>query len=88
MSAAAAAFLRQYLSIKDGQIDFAEFLNILYNHIKTEKANEEVLNAFRAYDYKKTGFITTKELRSILTKTGERLANKDGKKIINFYYDN
>ncbi len=76
----------QYLKHRkeDGQIDFAEFLNVLHNHLKCEKSNEEVLNAFRAYDYKKTGYINTKELRCILTKTGERLTNKDGKyKMIN-----
>jgi calmodulin len=35
------------------------------------------LNAFKAYDSKKTGVIHSKELRSILTTTGEKLSNKD-----------
>ena len=36
-----------------------------------------MLNAFKAYDYKKNGYLTTKELRSILVNTGEKLTNKD-----------
>ena len=35
------------------------------------------MNAFKAYDSKKTGVIHSKELRSILTTTGEKLSNKD-----------
>ena len=30
----------------DGQIDFADFLNILYAHMQVEDANKEILNAF------------------------------------------
>ena len=36
-----------------------------------------MLNAFKAYDNKKSGFIHSKELRAILTSTGEKLSNKD-----------
>lgn len=64
---------------KDGHIDFAEFLTVLHQHLQTEDVNREILNAFKAYDVNKTGFVTVKELRVILTKTGERLSNKDGK---------
>ncbi len=31
---------------EDGQIDFADFLNILYAHMQVEDANKEILNAF------------------------------------------
>jgi calmodulin len=65
-----------------GQIDFAEFLNILHSHMVTEQANDEILKAFKLYDVRKTGFITVNELRSILTKTGEKLTNKDVDTII------
>ena len=66
-----------YFWIKDGQIDFAEFLNILHEHLKVQNTNIEILNAFKAYDNRKTGIIESKELRSILTTTGEKLTNKD-----------
>lgn len=63
---------------KDGQIDFAEFLTILHQHLQAESPTKEIIAAFKAYDVHKTGHVTTKELRSILTKSGERLTNKDG----------
>ncbi len=66
-----------FLFLKDGQIDFAEFLNILHEHLKVQDTTTEILNAFKAYDSKKTGVIHSKELRSILTTTGEKLSNKD-----------
>lgn len=62
---------------KDGIVDFAEFLSILHTHLKTEEAYKEILEAFRIYDTKKTGFISAKDLKMILTMTGERLSNKD-----------
>lgn len=64
--------------LKDGQIDFAEFLNILHEHLQGGDAKQEMMNAFKAYDHKKTGFINVKDLRAILTGTGEKLSNKDG----------
>lgn len=66
-------------NIQDAQIDFAEFLNILHDHIQTENTNDEILNAFKAYDVNKKGYLTSKELKAILTQTGETLSNKDGK---------
>ena len=63
----------------DGQIDFAEFLNILHEHLQGGNPKEEMLNAFKAYDTKKTGFINAKDLRAILTLTGEKLSNRDGR---------
>ena len=66
----------------DAQIDFAEFLNILHDHIKIENANDEILNAFKAFDVNKRGYLTSKELKAILTQTGEKLSNKDGKNLI------
>ena len=64
---------------KDGShLDFAEFLNILHVHLQTEHASVEILTAFKMFDQKKTGYITVKDLRFMLTQTGEKLSNKDG----------
>ncbi|RNA39061.1 calmodulin 4 [Brachionus plicatilis] len=68
--------------LENAQIDFAEFLNILHEHIQTENANDEILNAFRAYDVNKKGYLTIKELKAILTQTGEALSNRDVEMII------
>ncbi len=63
----------------DSRIDFAEFLNILHEHLQNENSSTEMLNAFKAYDTKKSGFINSKDLRAILTASGEKLSNKDGR---------
>jgi len=63
---------------EDGQIDFADFLNVIHAHLQNEAASDEVIKAFRVYDQNKTGFISIKELRAILTTTGEKLSNRDG----------
>jgi Ca2+-binding EF-hand superfamily protein len=70
--------LKFHLNNLDNQIDFAEFLNILHIHLQSENTYMEILNAFKAYDVNKTGNINVNELKSILTKTGERLSSKDG----------
>ncbi|CAF1106412.1 unnamed protein product [Brachionus calyciflorus] len=67
---------------EDGQIDFAEFLNVIHLHTQTENANEEILAAFKAYDINKKGYLTAKELKAILTTTGEKLSNRDVEMII------
>ena len=64
---------------KEGIVDFAEFLDILHVHLQTEHAAQEILNAFRIFDTRKTGYISTKDLKFLLTMTGEKLTNKDGK---------
>jgi len=53
-------------------------LNILHDHLQGGDVKQEMLNAFKAYDHKKTGFINVKDLRAILTGTGEKLSNRDG----------
>jgi Ca2+-binding EF-hand superfamily protein len=63
---------------EDNSIDFADFLTIIHDHSLTENANQEILDAFRAYDLNKSGYLTIKELRNLLTMTGERLSAKDG----------
>lgn len=67
---------------KDGRIDFAEFLDILHFHLQSEEAAKEILSAFRSYDTRKTGYISIKDLRFILTMTGEKLTDKDGQFIV------
>lgn len=64
-----------------GRIDFAEFLDILHHHLQTEEAGKEILAAFRIYDTRKTGYISTKDLKFLLTMTGEKLTNKDGRSL-------
>ncbi len=71
--------LKKYFSEygKDGRIDFAEFLDILHYHLQTEEAAKEILNAFKTYDTRNTGYISVKDFRFLMTMTGEKLTNKD-----------
>jgi Ca2+-binding EF-hand superfamily protein len=62
---------------KEGHIDFADFLDILHFHLQTEEAAKEILKAFKTYDTRNTGYISVKDLRFLLTMTGEKLTNKD-----------
>ena len=48
-------------------------------HRSTENTPNEILKAFKIYDTQKHGYIDAKQLRNILTNTGEKLTDKDGK---------
>ena len=61
-------------------------MNIVHAHSQTENANDEILNAFKAYDVNKKGYLTTKELKAILTMTGERLSNRDGNFLVKILF--
>ncbi len=48
-------------------------------HRSTENAPVEILEAFRHYDTQRLGYIDAKQLKYILTNTGEKLTDRDGK---------
>lgn len=54
-------------------------------HRSAEDAPREILAAFQHYDTQRLGYIDAKQLRYILTNTGEKLTDRDGKlkRIIN-----
>ncbi|XP_074661411.1 calmodulin-like protein 4 [Tubulanus polymorphus] len=62
---------------KDGKIDFATFLELLYEHSKIESAEKEIVAAFEATDTAKRGYVTSSEFRHILTSFGEKLTKKE-----------
>lgn len=64
---------------EDGQIDFAEFLNIIHEYLQNVKIKDEMQNAFACLDPKNSGLISTQDLRLILTSIGEHLSSRDGK---------
>jgi calmodulin len=69
------------LQIDTGVVEFDDFLKIVFEHRSTENTPNEILAAFRLYDTQRQGFIDAKRLRYILTNIGEKLTDKDGKKI-------
>ncbi|XP_064596144.1 calmodulin-like protein 4 [Liolophura sinensis] len=61
----------------EGVIEFATFLDIMYEHSQTENCSDEILKAFLAHDVKRKGTVSTKELRNILTGFGDKLTTKE-----------
>ncbi|XP_064645444.1 calmodulin-like [Lineus longissimus] len=62
---------------RDGKIEFAIFLDVLYEHSKVEKCQDEMLAAFRATDRENRGYISAKDLRHILMSFGEKLSKRE-----------
>jgi Ca2+-binding EF-hand superfamily protein len=48
-------------------------------HRSTENTSAEILAAFQQYDTQRLGYIDAKQLKYILTNTGEKLTERDGK---------
>ncbi len=68
------------LKIDAGIVEFDDFLKIVLEHRSTENTPNEIMAAFQLYDAQRHGYIDAKQLRYILTNTGEKLTDKDGKK--------
>ena len=66
--------------IADGRIDFATFVAILDKHSKTERCQQDIIDAFKAHDRKGDGTVPASELQHILTQFGEKMNQADGKK--------
>lgn len=62
-----------------GVVEFDDFLKIVLEHRSTENAANEILAAFQQYDTQRLGYVDAKQLKYILTKTGEKLSDRDGK---------
>lgn len=61
-------------------VEFDDFLKIVLEHRSTENTPNEIISAFKLYDAQRHGYIDAKQLRYILTHTGEKLTDKDGRK--------
>ncbi|XP_063786460.1 calmodulin-like protein 4 isoform X1 [Pseudophryne corroboree] len=62
---------------KDGEIDFSTFLTIMYRQQKQEDPENEILVAMLMTDRQKNGLIPLAELKSKLTKMGEKLTPEE-----------
>mmetsp|Transcript_14090 Transcript_14090/g.23307 ORF Transcript_14090/g.23307 Transcript_14090/m.23307 type:complete len:152 (-) Transcript_14090:485-940(-) len=58
-------------------IDFAEFLTLMARKSKEAYTQDEILDAFRVFDKDGNGYITTVELRHIMTNLGEKLTDEE-----------
>ncbi|XP_037689508.1 calmodulin-like protein 4 isoform X1 [Choloepus didactylus] len=62
---------------RNGELDFSTFLTIMHTQIKQEDPKKEILLAMLMADKEKKGYIMASELRSKLTKLGEKLTHKE-----------
>lgn len=65
-----------------GQIDFDEFLQVIARQEAEADNDEEMLEAFKAFDKDNDGFITAKELCKAMRSLGESLSEYDCEDIV------
>lgn len=73
-------FSQQSRSEKSGDLEFSTFLIMMHRQIQQEDPKTEILEALRMTDKQKKGHIQASELRAKLTRMGEKLTQKEGKR--------
>lgn len=59
---------------------FPEFLDIMWKVMqKSRNPERDILEGFKVYDNKRQGLITMKDLRHVMTRTGEKLTPQECK---------
>ncbi|KAM0786841.1 hypothetical protein ACM66B_002268 [Microbotryomycetes sp. NB124-2] len=61
----------------NGQIDFPEFLTMMARKMKDTDSEEEIREAFKVFDKDGNGFISSAELRHVMTNLGEKLSENE-----------
>lgn len=62
---------------RKGHLDFPDFLVLMAKGVATAETKEELLEAFRTFDKDGNGFLSTAELRRIMTNLGEKLTDEE-----------
>ena len=65
-----------------GQIDFAEFLDMMQSKMSERDGREEVIKAFRLFDDDETGKISLKNLRRVAKEIGEVMTEEELQEMI------
>ena len=61
----------------NGTMDFPEFLSLVKKKMKDTSSDEEILAAFNFYDMDGNGYVSARELRSIMLSLGEILTDAE-----------
>lgn len=61
----------------NGKIDFPEFLTMMARKMKEADAEEDLREAFKVFDRDGNGFISSYELRHVMTNLGEKLSDDE-----------
>merc|ERR1712110_815890 len=66
----------------DGTIDFDEFLEMMAKHAReTVDQTAEMREAFKIFDRDGNGYIDLRELKTVITRMGEPLSDKEAEEI-------
>mmetsp|Transcript_55553 Transcript_55553/g.162359 ORF Transcript_55553/g.162359 Transcript_55553/m.162359 type:complete len:277 (+) Transcript_55553:113-943(+) len=61
----------------NGTIDFPEFLSLMARKSKDTDTEEELIEAFKAFDRDGSGFISAAEMRHVMTNLGEKISDEE-----------
>lgn len=59
-----------------GEISFEDFVKVMSKQIRHSDKEAELMEAFRAFDADKSGFISAHELRTVMTNMGEKMTEE------------
>lgn len=76
-------FVDQLDTNKSGRLEFNEF-RVFYNDYKKKHKNsqEAIENAFKLFDKDDNGYIEAKELKSILSRCGQKISDEEVQEMI------
>ncbi|KAL2325387.1 hypothetical protein Fmac_024445 [Flemingia macrophylla] len=66
----------------NGTIAFGQFLNLMARKMKQTEAEEELKEAFRLFDQDQDGYISPKELLSVMRNIGEKVTEEELEQMI------
>lgn len=66
----------------DGKISFADLLDVMHTHSVKEKIPQEILDAFVATDWARSGQMMTRDLKHILCDWGEKLNSRQFEQLL------
>lgn len=62
---------------KDNKIEFASFLEAMHDQSSVENPEKELMNAFKAHDKERRGYVNASEIQHIMMSMGERLSRQE-----------
>lgn len=78
-----ADMVREIDTDGNGQIDFNEFLNMMIIKMKDVITEDEIREAFLLFDNDGNGYISSAELRHVMTSLGETLTDEEVEELMN-----
>ncbi|XP_072039372.1 neo-calmodulin [Amphiura filiformis] len=61
----------------NGTLDFPEFLTMMAHKMKDKDSDDDIREAFKVFDKDGNGFISSAELRHVMTNLGEKLTEDE-----------